>query len=172
MTCTTRILISAISLSLVLAACGKKPEDAAVEAAIKASTGQDATVEHTGDGTTMTVNTGQGQMKIQSGNGLTLPADFPGDVYLPAGYQIENVMQMGPVNSVVLSVSGQAQGLAQEIAAKMQAGGWKTALSMQSANQGAMLSFTRDKRSVTYSMSPAQETGKVSLSVQHTEEQN
>lgn len=137
---TTRMLFAAVSLSLVLGACGKKPD--------------------------------QGEMKIQSGEGLSLPTDFPGDVYLPSGYKVENVMKMGPLNSVVLGVSGQSQALSQDITSKMEAGGWKTALSMQSGERGAMLSFTRDKRTATYSLSPAQEDGKVTMSIQHTMENN
>lgn len=171
-TITTRILFAAASLALLLAACGKSPEERAAEAVIKATTGRDAKVERDGDATKMTVETDQGAMTVQSGEGLSLPTDFPADVYLPSGYKVQNVMQIGPMNSVVLDLSGQSQALIKEITGKMESSGWKTAMSMQSGDQGAMMSFTKDKRSTTYSLSPAQEAGKLTLSVQHATENN
>lgn len=168
MTRPTQLLFAAISLTMVLVACGKKPEEAAAEAAIKAATGADATVRHDGDATTTSIKTKDGELNIQSGEGLSLPADFPTDVYLPAGYQVKNVMNMGPMHSLVVDIPGQAPAVSKEITGKMEAGGWKTAMSMQSG-QGSMLSFTRDsdKRTATYTMSPGQD-GKLTLSVQQT----
>jgi len=153
-TITIRILFAAASLALLLAACGESPE------------------ERAGDATKMTVETDQGAMTVQSGEGLSLPTDFPADVYLPSGYKVQNVMQIGPMNSVVLGLSGQSQALIKEITGKMESSGWKTAMSMQSGGQGAMMSFIKDKRSATYSLSPAQEAGKLTLSVQHATESN
>lgn len=170
MTNPVRALVAALSLALVLGACGKSPEEKAAELAIKAATGGDATVERDGDATKMTVQTDQGAMTVQSGEGLRVPADFPGDLYLPAGYKVENVTQIGPMSSVVLGLPGSPQAMAQEITGKMAAGGWQTAMSMQHGD-GAMVSFSKDKRSATYSLSPSQD-GKLTLSVQHIKEAN
>lgn len=167
-----RLLVAAVSLALLLSACGKSPEEKAAELAIKAATGNDATIERDGDATKMTVETDKGPMTVQSGEGLALPADFPGDIYLPSGYTVQNVMQIGPMHSVVLGLAGQSQALVPEITGKMEAGGWKTAMSMQSGDKGAMLSFTRDKRSATYSLAPGDKPGQLTLSVQHTREGN
>lgn len=158
-------------LMLLLAACGKSPQEAATETAIKAATGKDAKVENNGDQSTVTMQTDQGQMKIQTGAGLSLPGDFPKDVYLPADYQIQNVVQMGPVNTVVLAVNGESQALVAEITGKMEAQGWKTAMSMQSGDHGSLLTFTQDKRSAVYTVAPSPD-GKLTVQVQHTEEKN
>lgn len=168
----TRALIATISLALLLAACGKSPEEKAAELAIKAATGGDATVERDGDATKMTVQTDQGAMSVQSGEGLSVPADFPADVYLPSGAKVENVTTIGPMSSVVLGLSGQSQTLVQEITGKMAAGGWKTAMSMQSGDTGGIVSFSKEKRSATYSLAPSAEAGKLTLSVQHITEGN
>ena len=165
---TTHVLFAITSLSLVLVACGKKPEEAAAEAAIKAATGADATVQHDGDATTTSIKTKDGELKIQSGEGLSLPADFPTDVYLPAGYEVKSMMNIGPMHNVVMEVAGDASSVSKEISGKMEAGGWKTAMSMQTGS-GSLLSFTRasDKRTATYSLSPGQD-GKLTLSLQQT----
>ena len=167
-----RLLVAAVSLGLLLSACGKPPEEKAAELAIKAATGNDATIERDGDATRMTVKPDQGAMTVQSGEGLSVPADFPGDVYLPSGYTVKNVMQIGPMRSVVLALPGTSKALVAQITGKMQAGGWKTAMSMQSGDQGAMISFTRDKRSATYSLAPGDKPGALTLSVQHIREGN
>lgn len=168
----SRQIVAAVSLGLLLAACGKSPEEKAAELAIKAATGNDATIERDGDATKMTVKTDQGPMTVQSGESLSVPADFPADVYLPSGYTVKNVMQIGPMRSVVLALPGTSQALVPEITGKMETGGWKTAMSMQSGDQGAMISFNRDKRSATYSLAPGDKPGQLTLSVQHSSEGN
>lgn len=108
-----------------------------------------------------------GNLKIQSGPGLSIPAEFPKDVYLPERQSIDNVTQVGPMTSLVLGLANPPKTLMHDIETHMQAQGWKTAMPMATGSEGAMMAFSKPDRTAIYSLSLVD--GKTELSLQHTQ---
>lgn len=148
-----------LSFELLLAGCGRSPEPQAAAPTAAVSADQPAKPG------TESPTIGLGNVQIQSGAGLSLPADFPKDIYLPASKSIENVAHLGPMTSVVLSLADPPASLLGDIQTQMKALGWKTAMSMQGGAQSSVLAFSKTDRSVMYSVSHI--NGQTQLSLQH-----
>lgn len=160
-----RPLTMMMSAVLLISGCSRSAENTA--GAAPASADSPAPVQVVaGDDKTPSVVTA-GNLKIQSGPGLRIPAEFPTDVYLPKSQSIDNVTQVGPMTSLVLGLGNPPKTLMQDIEAQMQAQGWKTAMSMASGSDGAMMAFSKPDRTAVYSLSLVD--GKAELSLQHTQ---
>jgi hypothetical protein len=163
-----RVLLLAGLAVLTLAACGKSPGERLAEKALSAATGQD--VEVSKDGAEVTFKTEKGDMKIAGGDGATLPADFPKDIYLPSGYKVESSMQMPGAVVVSLAAPGQVSALFAEASKQMQAEGWKQTMAMQQSGETQMLAFEKQDRSAMVSFDADGDAGvKVSLQVTRKE---
>ena len=164
-------LIAALALALVLSACGRSEDKAAetlAEKAIEANSGQDVDVDidSDADGQTVTIQTEEGTIKQSSGDNVTLPADFPTDITLPASYKVMSVMTMGPVTSVVMDVPESPADLFASFKSGQAGQGWKETLSMQGGD-GSMLGFEKDDRSLLVNLGRSEDGGTmVSLSLQ------
>jgi hypothetical protein len=164
-------LIAVLALALVLSACGKSEEKAAetlAERALEANSGQDVDVDidSDGDGQTVTIQTEEGTITQSSGDNVALPADFPADIALPAGYKVMSVMTMGPVTSVVLEVPESPSDLFASFKSDQSGQGWKETLAMQ-GRDGSMLGFEKDDRSLLVNLGRSEDGGTmVSLSLQ------
>jgi hypothetical protein len=163
-------LIAALALALVLSACGKAEEKAAetlAEEALEANSGQDVDVDIQDDGQTVTIQTEQGTLKQSSGDNVSLPENFPGDVTLPADYKLLSVMTMGPVTSVVMEVPQPPSDVFEAFNSDQAGQGWKQSLSMQGAD-GSMLGFEKDDRSLLVNLGSSESGGTtLSLSLQN-----
>lgn len=169
------LLVSALGL---LAGCGKKAEDAiaakALEKAIKADGGDadvkikdgkvvSATVTKDGQTTSIT-NSENGGMKVTGENGTVtvatgdeakVPADWPKDIPVYPGIKLDMVSG-GPGNYVILGTVSDApeKGVAFYEKA-LKDGGWTEAMNMKQPG-GAMLMFSKDKRSVAVNVAKAE----------------
>jgi len=108
-----------------------------------------------------------GDTHIQSGADLSLPADFPKDVFVPTGQTIQNVVQVGPTTSLVFGSDQASPSLMKDVESSMSAQGWKTTMSMQSGADGSMLAFSKPERTAIYTLSMA--GGHPQLTLQHTQ---
>ena len=81
---------------------------------------------------------------------LSLPADFPGDVHLPAHYAIDNITEMPGTRIVHLLAEGQVTALSRETRHAMEATGWQRRLATQHAGDSAVLAFEKDGRSALF----------------------
>lgn len=81
---------------------------------------------------------------------LALPADFPGDVHLPARYAIDNITEMPGTRIVNLLAEGQVGGLSHETRRAMEAAGWQRRLITQHGGDSAVLAFEKDGRSALF----------------------
>lgn len=153
----TMLLMSAC---LLLGACNRSPESASTATA--AATEQPAAEQ----AATTTVDAGKLQM--QSGTDLSVPEDFPKDVFVPTGQSIQNVVRVGPTTSLVLGSDQATPALMKDIESSMASQGWKTTMSMQTGGQGSMLAFSKPERSVVYTLSMAGDHPQLTL--QHTQE--
>lgn len=154
--------------SLLVSGCNRAADKTA--GAAPAGTASPAPVQVVaGDDKTPSLVTA-GNLKIQAGPGLAIPAGFPKDVYLPESKSIDNVTQVGPMTSLVLGLANPPKTLMHDIETHMQAQGWKTAMSMAAGGEGAMMAFSKPDRTAIYSLSLVD--GKTELSLQHTQGKN
>jgi hypothetical protein len=153
--------------TLCLAGCGKSPSERLSEAAISAASGNKVAVDRNGD--QVTFKSEQGEMKIASGASAALPASFPKDVYLPAKYSIDSVMEMPNAQVVSLAASGSAAALFADASKQMQAQGWKQTMAMQQSGSAQMLAFEKDQRSAMLTFDD--QDGAVKVGLQLTSKQ-
>ena len=156
-----RVLFVAV-LACAATACSKSPGERLAEAAVSAATGEKVSVDK--DGGQVTFKTDKGDVQVSSGAAATLPASFPKDVHLPAGYTIDSAMQSSDAIILGLEVAGDLGQLASDTDRAMTAAGWKQQTAMQSAG-GKLFMYEKDKRSAMMSFAPGDD-GKVRLGVQ------
>lgn len=146
-----------------LAATGcRNAADAAAEAAIERASGQQVEVDR--DGSRVRIDGEGGTMAIAAGSGVALPADFPDDLFLPATYGVNSVMDIGGARLVNLESDGSVASMFDAARAEMERGGWSQTLAMQQADS-AMLGFSRDGRDATYTFTP-RNGGQVMVGIQ------
>jgi hypothetical protein len=124
-------VLAPLAVAVVLASCGSSPTPST--AATPASATEHATVS--------------------AGPVLTVPADFPIDVHLPAAaYTILNVARTP--TSVVLTVhsSQPRDRLYAEYDAAMKAAGWKQAMAVQPSPAESVMTFRKGTRVLTVSL--------------------
>ena len=153
--------------ALCVAGCGKSPGERLAEAAIEASTGQKVEVDE--DGGKVSLKTDKGEMKISGGEGATLPAAFPKDVYLPEAYKVASTMDLPGAMVLSLETQGSVAALAADASKRMQAEGWKQTMAMQNEGDNQMFVFEKDQRNATVSFS--KEDDKVAVGLQLSSKQ-
>ncbi len=134
---------------LLAAACSKSPEERLGEAAIESASGEDVDIERNGE--QVSIKTDEGEMKMSAGESLPLPADFPRDVYLPVSYKVNSMMDMAPIRAINLTTSAKVADLFAAAGPAMKAQGFTQKMAIQQSTGHAMLSFEKDKRSVSLS---------------------
>ena len=149
----------ATSFALVLAGCGKSPSQSAAEMAVAAASGGKVQISKSGDQSQVTIKTDQGEMKVNSGDNVPLPKDFPGDVHLPASYTIKSAMQVGPSMVLEMHTPTAMQAIYSDYDSSMKSGGWTEAMAMQTSDKEALLNFQKDKRNVVVSIHASDEGG-------------
>lgn len=155
-------IVLVVALACAATACSKSPGERLAEAAVSVASGQKVAVDK--DGGKVTLKTDKGDVQITSGDAATLPAAFPQDVHLPAGYKVESSMQSNDAILLGLVVPGDLAKLASDTDQAMTGDGWKQQTAMQSAG-GKLFMYEKDKRSAMMSFAPG-EDGKVRLGVQ------
>ena len=82
---------------------------------------------------------------------LHLPADFPGDVALPAHYRVDSVSDLGSLVVTTLVTPETVPQLFAESGQRMSAGGWQQSAEIQHATGNAMRVYRKDRREVSLS---------------------
>ena len=129
------ILVAALLLALVVGC--QRAENRLTEATIERAIQDRGTADRDGD---QAVSRGAA---MRAGESLPLPADFPGDVYLPADYAVNSVMDLHGVSMVSLSAPGEVSSLFEAARDGMRAQGWTQTLSAQHSVDAAMLAFEK-----------------------------
>lgn len=157
------LLVMTVATVVALGGCRKSQESIA-DAAIERASGGKVKVDRDGD--RMTIKTDQGEMAVQSGEALPLPKDFPGDVYLPPGYRINSVMDLGGAKVLSLQADGKVSVLFDAARAAMDKQGWKQTMAMQNSTDTAMLAYEKDQRAAVLSFNDNSGDSGVTMSVQ------
>jgi hypothetical protein len=82
---------------------------------------------------------------------LLLPDDFPDDVYLPARYTIDSVLDVDGTAMVAMTAQGRVPMLFADARKAMRGHGWRQTMAAQHSVDNAVLAFEKDARSATLS---------------------
>src|SRR3546814_14990621 len=82
----------------------------------------------------------------RGGGELALPDDFPDDIYLPADYRINSLMDRGTLRVVSLQAPGQVSALFGDARASMDLRGGTQGTARQDAHDTAPLPYQKDTR--------------------------
>ena len=139
MTSSRLLLVLAIAATLSSGACGRTPGIPA-----------EATLARAADFAVATREDGEIVM--------TLPADFPADVFIPQPRTLGSVVEVAGMQMVNLTVPVGMRPLSGEIEETMRAGGWKREMALQ-ADGGATLMYRKDQRQTVYLLAPGDAGG-------------
>ena len=85
---------------------------------------------------------------------LDLPADFPGDVPLPAQYRVDSVSDLGPLLVATLVTPEPVPQLFAESGQRLPALGWRSSAEIRHATGNAMRVYRKGEREVSLSFAP------------------
>ena len=144
-----------IAATLLLAACSKTPDEAAVAIATGGKVDK--------DGDKMTVQTDQGTVTFNAEKGQALPPTFPKDVFLPKDFEVRSSMDLNGALMVDLVAPGKPADIFTAAGAAMPGMGWKQTAAIQQQGTQALV-FENEAQMVQYSFFD-DEPGKAHLSV-------
>ena len=151
------LLLSALVASLcALAAC--RGASGAVSETASSQAGDLAGLVHEADQPGI-ARAGEGRYGDETDVGVTLPADFPADVFLPEQRTISSALDMGETKAVNVATGAALAQVSAEVEQGMQALGWTREMAMQSNTASATLIYTKDKRQAVYQMIRADSGG-------------
>ena len=132
-------------LILMLAGCGRKAEEKAVEKSIEQATGANADVDLTDNGMKISGKTEEGDFSLTSGEGIEVPDDFPSDVFVYKPSSVNAVVNLPQGRSLTLTTGDDSKTVLEAYKREMTAKGWSEKMSMNMGNQ-AMFSFEKEGR--------------------------
>lgn len=124
------LLVAAATAVLSLSAC-KKAEEASVAVA------SGGAVQVDGDKTT--IRTEEGTATFNGAAGQPLPANFPKDVFVPAGATVMSSADMAGSMMVVLEVPGSNADAFANVQLAMPGNGWKQTAAMETGPQKVLV---------------------------------
>ncbi|MBN1443813.1 MAG: hypothetical protein JXA90_13970 [Planctomycetes bacterium] len=161
-----RAVIAVLGLCLVLVGCGKKSEEAALEAAIEGATGKKIDIDTSGD--TFTFRGEEGEIVVAGAGSAEVPADFPEDVFRCEG-AVKASVKTPSGHQITVESSETVESIAAQARKKMSAGGWEEAMHL---NQGGavILNFTKQGGARTAMMQIMPDDGKTRVTITATSE--
>src|SRR5690606_7262979 len=100
-------------------------------------------------------------MTISSGDSARLPASFPKDVYLPADYEIDSVVDSAGFTMVSARTGGDLGDASQAARQQMLDAGWKQSMAATDDDTNHPLAYEHDDRTALMSFSTDSGTGPV-----------
>ncbi|MDD2599990.1 MAG: hypothetical protein PHO37_12310 [Kiritimatiellae bacterium] len=166
-------LVVVVCAAVLLGGCGKgkkkisermaeKLAEKAMAMRIKDSQGEEAKV-NIADGK-MSIKTKDGETTFASGEGASLPADFPKDVYVFKGATIQMAMKVPDGFMLSLKVGEKSAKLAEIFDAEMTAQGWTQEGSFD-MGASRSLTFKKGERQATAMLNQSDEATEVMLTV-------
>ena len=140
----------------------EKIAEKAIAMNIKDSEGKDAKVDIQ-DGK-MTIKTKDGETSFASGDGASVPADFPKDVYVVKGAKIQMSMKTPDGYMLSMKVDEAAAKLAATFETEMKAQGWSQEGSFD-MGEARSLAYKKGERQVAIVMSKSDKATEVMITV-------
>jgi hypothetical protein len=155
--------------AVLVSGCGKakksiseKIAEKAIEMNMKDADGNSAKVDISKG--TMTIKTKDGETAVVSGDGASVPADFPKDVYIVKGAKIQMSMKTPDGYMLNMQVEQSAAKLAETYETELKAQGWKQEGSFD-MGETRSLSYKKDERQVAIVMGKSDAATTVMITV-------
>jgi hypothetical protein len=155
--------------AVLVSSCGKakksiseKIAEKAIEMNMKDGDGTSAKVDLSKG--TMTIKTKDGETAVVSGEGASVPADFPKDIYVIKGAKIQMSMKTPDGYMLNMQVAQPAAKLAATYETEMKAQGWEQEASLD-MGETRSLSYKKDGRQAAIVMSKSDEATTVMITV-------
>jgi len=145
---------------LGLSGCGKSLSDRVTENLIEKSTGGQADV-NTQDGN---IKVNAGGMNIETGTNVSLPKNFPNDVYLPSDYKLLSAITSEKSYTISFETASTATDIFNTYKDKVVSDGWKI---VTSGDFGGMqtLNAEKENRILNVIATTGQDTQKTTVSL-------
>ena len=143
-------------LTLSFSGCGESLVEMATEKAIESGMAEGSNVEINGDGGGIKIDTPDGSVNMQTGESLALPEGFPADLPIPEGitWQMVQSSQADGKNIVLVqgTVASPLDKVASSIRGKLAEQKWETVSTFMQAGEMEMLSFKKEERELSVSI--------------------
>ncbi len=159
-----KCIICLSCLILMLAGCGKSPDEAAIERQIERATGSDADVDISDDSYKISGTTEDGEFSLSSGEGTEIPPDFPEDVLIYRPSSVSMTMNMPEGQSLTLTTSDDSKKIAEAYKREMIEKGWSEQASINMGSQ-SMLSYKKEERVANVTIVPSDDETQIMLVV-------
>ena len=144
-----RSLVLFACLVALVAGCGKKSRDKAIERQIEKQMGGSADATMSDKGLSIKGRTESGEVEMTAGDQARVPDGFPKDIPLYAGAELRSGMKVEQGFSVSLTTTDQVAAVAEWYQKRMEKEGWTQKTSM---NMGVQMMFMYEKDGRTANM--------------------
>jgi len=160
------IICLMIAGTLVSFGCGKKKstEEKIAEKQIEAATGGDADVDISEKGAKMTLTTDEGTMKVSTGEQASIPKDFPEDIPIYKGAEVQTSLQIPGGFSIVMFSKDNVKTVASALKSDIADNGWESMSAMEMGPQ-TILSFKKGDRVLSVVVAKNEDDGNTMISI-------
>jgi hypothetical protein len=159
-----RLMLCLCCVILLVAACGRETQEAAMEKKIEDATGGKADVDMSDKGMKVSGETEEGKYEMTGGDAAKIPDDFPADVFIYKPSKAVMAMKVPEGFSVTLQTKDDKAKVLSAYKEQMAAKGWSEEGSMDMGDQ-SMRMYKKDQRMATVNLTPSDEGLAINLSV-------
>ena len=151
---------------MVIFGCGEEGEEKVaekvMEKALEANMGGNAEVDIEKD--SLRIQTKEGEMTMTAGDSVKLPSDFPKDVFLYKGADLNTAMELPEGFNLMFQTKDDTSKVSEAYLTGMEAKGWSKEMSMDMGGRKMMV-FKKDERMVNVAITSDEEVTQITLTV-------
>jgi hypothetical protein len=146
--------------------CGKSKskEEKLAEQQLEAATGGDADVDISEKGAKMTLTTDEGTMKVATGENASIPENFPKDIPVYKGAEVQTAMQIPEGFSLILFSKDDVDTVVSATESEVAGNGWESVSTLNMGPQ-TMLSYKKEKRVLSIIIGKNEEDGNTMITI-------
>ncbi len=141
---------------------GEKVAEKVMEKAIESNTGGKATVDM--EENSLRIQTDEGEMTMTAGDSAKLPADFPKDIFLYKGADLNTAVELPTGFNLMLQTKDDSTKVSEAYLDEMRAMGWSKEMSMDMGGR-KMLVFKKDERMAHVTITTDEEMTQIGLTL-------
>lgn len=145
-----------VLLALCTVGCGKSVVEKATEAAVEANLPEGSKVDIKEDGSSVKIAGPDGQVSMETGTSVALPANFPSDIPVPDGVTWQMVQGVSGGEKASLVVQGSVEKPLAEVSTslkeKITAQGWVSESTFQQAGESEMVTYKKAEKILSVSL--------------------
>ena len=151
---------------MVVFGCGEKIEEKAaeevMEKVIESNMGGNAEIDLKEN--SLRIQTEEGEMTMTAGDSVKLPTDFPKDVFLYKGADLNTAMELPQGFNLMFQTKDDPSKVSEAYLTEMEEEGWAKEMSMDMGGSKMMV-FKKDERMVNVTITSDEEVTQIALSV-------